>query len=201
MAACRSISECGAGKRVRPISCEQTDTQCYFIDTDNRLVLASNQAQPLWYGDDGIWAWGPVKMNALWLVRSKGKSLQEGKFPNPKDGAPQPQTHRVSQILADNFENVMVYFYWPPGPNPVVTISTRVGPGSRLRLVQSGRSFSEDSDWWDSEYKQKLQLDDKNGELLRSLGEWAPPASRRRWLRQPNQKLLLFHKRNEATKN
>ena len=25
-----------------------------------------------------------------------------------------------------------VYFYWPPGPNPVVTISTRVGPGSRL---------------------------------------------------------------------
>ena len=26
----------------------------------------------------------------------------------------------------------MVYFYWPPGPNPVVTISTRVGPGSRL---------------------------------------------------------------------
>ena len=27
-----------------------------------------------------------------------------------------------------------VYFYWPPGPNPVVTISTRVGPGSRLTL-------------------------------------------------------------------
>ena len=25
-----------------------------------------------------------------------------------------------------------VYFYWPPGPKPVVTISTRVGPGSRL---------------------------------------------------------------------
>ena len=28
-----------------------------------------------------------------------------------------------------------VYFYWPPGPNPVVTISTRVGPGSRLLVV------------------------------------------------------------------
>ena len=27
---------------------------------------------------------------------------------------------------------ICVYFYWPPGPNPVVTISTRVGPGSRL---------------------------------------------------------------------
>ena len=28
-----------------------------------------------------------------------------------------------------------VYFYWPPGPNPVVTISTRVGPGSRLEAI------------------------------------------------------------------
>ena len=27
---------------------------------------------------------------------------------------------------------ICVYFYWPPGPNPVVTISRRVGPGSRL---------------------------------------------------------------------
>ena len=27
---------------------------------------------------------------------------------------------------------ICVYFYWPPGANPVVTISTRVGPGSRL---------------------------------------------------------------------
>ena len=30
-----------------------------------------------------------------------------------------------------------VYFYWPPGPNPVVAISTRVGPGSRLTKVVS----------------------------------------------------------------
>ena len=31
-----SISECSAGKRVRPISCEQTTyRQCYFIDKDN----------------------------------------------------------------------------------------------------------------------------------------------------------------------
>ena len=29
---------------------------------------------------------------------------------------------------------ICVYFYWPPGPNPVVTISTRVGPGSRLNI-------------------------------------------------------------------
>ena len=29
-----------------------------------------------------------------------------------------------------------VYFYWPPGPNPVVAISTRVGPGSRLMKNQ-----------------------------------------------------------------
>ena len=29
-----SISECGARKRVRPISCEKTDTQCYLIDID-----------------------------------------------------------------------------------------------------------------------------------------------------------------------
>ena len=42
---------------------------------------------PCWYGDDGIWPWGPVKINALWLVSSKGKSLQEGKFPHPRDGA------------------------------------------------------------------------------------------------------------------
>ena len=34
---------------------------------------------------------------------------------------------------------ICVYFYWPPGPNPVVTISTRVGPGSRLECYQ-GRS-------------------------------------------------------------
>ena len=27
---------------------------------------------------------------------------------------------------------ICAYFYWPPSPNPVVTISTRVGPGSRL---------------------------------------------------------------------
>ena len=27
---------------------------------------------------------------------------------------------------------ICVYFNWPPGPNPVVAISTRVGPGSRL---------------------------------------------------------------------
>ena len=27
------------------------------------------------------------------------------------------------------------YFYWPPGPNLVVTISTTVGPGSRLRAL------------------------------------------------------------------
>ena len=99
------------------------------------LGLASNRPNPCWYGDDGIWAWGPVKINALRLVRSEGKSLQEGKFPKPKDVAPQPQTHSVSQILADNFENVMVYFSWAPGPNLVVTISTRVGFGSRLALA------------------------------------------------------------------
>ena len=51
----------------------------------------------------------------------------------------------VSQILAHNFENVMVYFYWPPGPNPVVTISTRVGPGSRL-LAPLRRTNNEDDD-------------------------------------------------------
>ena len=32
---------------------------------------------------------------------------------------------------------ICVYFYWPPGPNPVVTISTRVGPGSRLLATVS----------------------------------------------------------------
>ena len=30
-----------------------------------------------------------------------------------------------------------VYFYWPPGPNPVVTISTRVGPGHGSRLLSA----------------------------------------------------------------
>ena len=32
-----------------------------------------------------------------------------------------------------------VCFYWPPGPNPVVTISTRVGPCSRL---SDGETFA-----------------------------------------------------------
>ena len=34
-----------------------------------------------------------------------------------------------------------VYFYWPPGPNPVVTISTRVGPGSRLGIKLKSLSW------------------------------------------------------------
>ena len=37
-----SISECGAGKRVRPISNEQTDTPCYFID-----IIGSAEALPI----------------------------------------------------------------------------------------------------------------------------------------------------------
>ena len=32
-----------------------------------------------------------------------------------------------------------VYFYWPPRPNPVVTMSTRVGPGSRLQSGPTAR--------------------------------------------------------------
>ena len=37
---------------------------------------------------------------------------------------------------------ICVYFNWPPGPNPVVAISTRVGPGSRLlRLGASPALF------------------------------------------------------------
>ena len=31
-----------------------------------------------------------------------------------------------------SLQSERVNFYWPHGPNPVVTISTRVGPGSRL---------------------------------------------------------------------
>ena len=51
-----------------------------------------------------------------------------------------------------------VYFYWPPGPNPVVTISTRVGPGSRLT---TNCACSEFEDLWQThstcEYNEKGQ--------------------------------------------
>ena len=42
----QSISECGTGKRVRPISREQTGRQCYFIDIDRyRLILSPTKSE------------------------------------------------------------------------------------------------------------------------------------------------------------
>ena len=38
-----------------------------------------------------------------------------------------------------------VYFYWPPGPNPVVTMSTRVGPSSRLDVLRASRRLDRGS--------------------------------------------------------
>ena len=55
-------------------------------------ALASNQAQPLliWRRRDlGL---GASKNKRALIGQFKGKkSLQEGKFPHPRDGAPQPQ--------------------------------------------------------------------------------------------------------------
>ena len=58
----------------------------------------------------------------------------------PEVGSRANDALSVSQILADIFENVMVTYAsiftgGPPSPNPVVTISTRVGPGSRRALL------------------------------------------------------------------
>ena len=94
--------------------------------------LASNQAEPLL-----IW-----RRRDLGLGASKNRPLHFQSC-QPKFGwhcesgvvVHHPSgwgTSLLEGIFPLNERIRARYFYWPPGPNPVVTISTRVGPGSRL---------------------------------------------------------------------
>ena len=77
-----------------------------------------------------------------------------------------------------------VYFYWPPGPNPVVTISTRVGPGSRLGFAWLPGRFGDEeihkkgiilqtSLTWRPSWP-SLSLSTSSAELTRDLHDLAP---------------------------